>query len=196
MYSLFQKMNATPGLGAIRRIPIRSSKTPDGGAAGVCVAVAQSPGGAPTALLPTGSSIQDIRAEKETTVNANEHPDDLLANAIIKTMVLVCVRNTKLEDLHAGLVPVTKTGDYSDVTVIDGDGRQIPWNDVSHIDDDAMRELMRQIVDRVYTFQVKAGDPALLKVVEQWSSVAAAWDEPRLDAVLLNEVELARDAAS
>ena len=129
-------------------------------------------------------------------MNANEHPDDLLAAAIIKTMVLVCVRNTKLEDLHAGLVPVTNTGDFSDVTVIDGDGRQIPWNDVSHVDDDAMRDLMRQIVDRVYTFQVKPEDPALLKVIDRWSSVAAAWDEPRLDAVLLNEMQLARDATS
>ena len=129
-------------------------------------------------------------------MNANEHPDDMLAAAIIKTMVLVCVRNTKLEDLHAGLVPVTNTGDYSDVTVIDGDGRRIPWNDVSHVDDDAMRDLMRQIVDRVYTFQAKAEDPAFLKVIDRWSSVAAAWDEPRLDEVLLNEMRVARDAAS
>ena len=129
-------------------------------------------------------------------MNANQHPDDPLANAIIKTMVLVCVRNTKLEDIHAGLVPVTKAGDYSDVTVIDGEGRRIPWNGVSHFDDDVMRDLMRQIVDRVYTFQVKAEDPAFLKVVDRWSRVAARWDEPRLDPVLLNEMKLARDAAS
>ena len=159
-------------------------------------AVAQRSGGAPIAQFPTGSSIQETRAEQETTVNANEHPDDLRAATIIKTMVLVCVRNTKLEDLHAGHVPVTQTGDYSDVMVVDGDGRQIPWNDVSHVDDDAMRDLMRQIVDRVYTFQVKAGDPALLKVIDRRSSVAAAWDELRLDEVLLNEMELARDATS
>jgi len=129
-------------------------------------------------------------------VKANQSPDDLLATAIIKTMVLVCVRNTKLEDIHAGLVPVTKTGDYSDVTVVDGEGRRIPWNDVSHFDDDAMRDLMRQIVDRVYTSQVKSEDPAFLRVIDRWSSVAARWDEPRLDAVLLNEMELARDGMS
>ncbi len=128
-------------------------------------------------------------------MSANQHPDDLLATAIIKTMVLVCVRNTKLEDIHAGLVPVTKTGDYSDVTVIDGDGRRIPWNDVSHFDDNAMRDLMRQIVDRMYTFQVKAEDPAFLHVIDRWSRVAAEWDEPRLDPVLLNETKFARDTA-
>jgi len=68
------------------------------------------------------------------------------------TMVRFCVRNTKLEDIHAGLVPVTKTGNYLDVTVIDGAGREIPRNDMSHFDDHAIRDLMRLIVDRMYTF--------------------------------------------
>ncbi len=47
------------------------------------------------------------------------------------------------KEILAGLLPVTETGDYSDVTVIDGEGRRIPWNDVSHFDDDAMCALMR-----------------------------------------------------
>ena len=143
-----------------------------------------------------GAGACDLYWKGKLTVNANRHPDDLLATAIIKIMVLVCVRNTKLEDIHAGLVPVTKTGDYSDVTVIDGEGRQIPWNDVSHFDDDAMRDLMRQIVDRVYTFQVNVEDSAFLRVIDRWSRVAASWDEPRLDPVLLNEMQFARDAAN
>ena len=193
MYSLCQNTNATPSSDRSSGIPFG---LPRRLTSARLASVWKSCKVPPTAQSPTGSSIQDIRAEKETTVNANEHPDDLLANAIIKTMVLVCVRNTKLEDLRADLVPVTKTGDYSDVTVTDGDGRQIPWNDVSHFDDDAMRDLMRQIVDRVYTFQVKAEDPAFLKAIEQWSRVAAAWDEPRLDEVLLSETQLARDATS
>lgn len=129
---------------------------------------------------------------KGTTVNANQRPDDLLATAIFKTMVLVCVRNTKLEDIHAGLSPVTKTGDCSDVKVIEGEGRWIPWNDVSHFDD-AMRDLMRPITDRVYTFHVRAEDPAFLRAIDRWSSVAAGWDEPRLDPVLLNEMKLVHD---
>ena len=45
---------------------------------------------------------------------------------LAKAMAMFCVRNTKLEDIHAGVVPVTRTGDYRDVTVIDADGRRIP----------------------------------------------------------------------
>lgn len=68
---------------------------------------------------------------------------------------MMCVRNTKLENIHAGMVPVTKTGDYSDVVVIDAEGRGIPWPEVSHIDDAQMRELMKDIVNRLYTFHMR-----------------------------------------
>ena len=50
---------------------------------------------------------------------------------VAKAMAMFFVRNTRLEHLHAGVVPATRTGDYSDVTVIDADGRRIPWPEVS-----------------------------------------------------------------
>ena len=62
----------------------------------------------------TGTSIYGTWTEKEPPVSANQHPDDLLATAMTKTMVMICFRNTMLEEIHAGRVPVTKTGDYSD----------------------------------------------------------------------------------
>ncbi len=74
--------------------------------------------------------------------------------ALSKLMAVTCVRNTKLEDIHAGIVPVSRTGDYSDVVVVGADGNRIPWPRVSHFDDDAMRDLMRQVVNRLYTFHV------------------------------------------
>ena len=71
-----------------------------------------------------------------------EHPtpDDALQSLLIRTMVLVCVRNSKLEDIHAGLTPVTRTGEHSDVTVIDADGRRIPWPEVPHRREECVRQ--------------------------------------------------------
>lgn len=103
-----------------------------------------------------------------------------LACRLAKAMAMFCVRNTGLEKFHAGLVPVTRTGDYSDVTVIDADGRRIPWPEVSHFDDDAMRDLMRQVVDRLYNSQEFAEDPRLLRLMERWSTVTRHWDEPKM----------------
>ena len=108
------------------------------------------------------------------------NPDDRLASLVIRTMALTCFRNSKLEDIHAGLTPVTKTGDYSDVTVIDADGRRISWPEVSHFDDDAMRDLMRQVVDRLYTFEQLAREPDFLDRIGPWMDVANRWDEPKL----------------
>jgi hypothetical protein len=41
-----------------------------------------------------------------------------LAAALAKAIVALCVRNTFLEDLHAGTTPSSKTGDYLDVKVV------------------------------------------------------------------------------
>lgn len=51
------------------------------------------------------------------------NPDELRP-ILIRTMVLACVRNSTLEDILAGLTPVTRIREYSDVAVIDGDGRR------------------------------------------------------------------------
>ena len=113
------------------------------------------------------------------------NPEHELTSLLVRTMVLLCFRNSVIENIHAGLVPVMRTGDYSDVTVIDADGRRIPWPEVSHFDDNTMRELMRQVVDRLYTFEVRAKDLDFLERIEIWAQVASRWDEPKLDPSFL-----------
>ena len=104
-----------------------------------------------------------------------------IAAMMAKTLAMMCVRNTGLETLHAGIVPVTHAGDYSDVRVIDADGREIAWNDVSHLDDDQMRDLMREIVNRLYTFHILIDDPDFRNSVDRWAKVSDRWDEPDED---------------
>jgi len=111
--------------------------------------------------------------------------DERIAARLAKLMAMICVRNTEIEELHAGTVPVTHTGDYSDVWVTDADGRKIPWPDASHIDDDQIRSLMRQIVDRLYTFHLKADDAGFRDRLDRWLAVAERWDEPKLDEAFL-----------
>ena len=111
--------------------------------------------------------------------------EDRIAARLAKLMAMICVRNTGIEELHAGTVPVTHTGDYSDVFITDADGRQIRWSDASHLDDDQMRSLMRQIVDRLYTFHLKADDQGFRDNLDSWLTVAERWDEPKLDESFL-----------
>ncbi len=53
--------------------------------------------------------------------------EERIAANLSKIMAMICIRDTRLEDLHAGVQPVTLTGDYSDVSVVDAAGQTIPW---------------------------------------------------------------------
>ena len=51
--------------------------------------------------------------------------EDRIAAQLARVMAVACVRNTQLEDLHSGRVPVSRTGDGSDVIVEDAEGNRI-----------------------------------------------------------------------
>jgi len=111
---------------------------------------------------------------------AERMPLERIALALVET----CVRNTQLENLHAGVVPHSVIGDYSDVKVVTPAG-DIPWTSVSRISDPEMKALMIEIVDRVFTF---------LQYPEQLGALGAAarWDRPKLDPALMRTVRRRR----
>lgn len=115
----------------------------------------------------------------------NEDDEKRIAAQLAKAMAVICVRNSRLEDLHAGQLPISRTGDGSDIVVIDANGNRILWKDVSRIDDDEMRALMRDIVNRLYTFHLKSDDPGLRAEIERWLTVAGKWEEPELDVRMI-----------
>ena len=125
----------------------------------------------------------------------SEHQQQLISS-ISKSMAVMCVRNTLLEDIHAGIEPVSRTGDFSDVMVIDANGRQIPWPEVSRIGNEEMGRLMRQVVNRLYTFQAKADDPHFVAMMDQALAEAWRWDEPELDEIILSAIASSRRRAA
>ena len=122
---------------------------------------------------------------------ASEYEEHLAAVAA-KGMAVMCFRNTPIEDFHDRTPPVSHTGDFSDVVVIDADGRRIPWPEVSHISQDEMRDLMRTVVNRLYTCQLYAGDPDFFGIMISAAAEARPWDEPELDEVMLKSLESRR----
>jgi hypothetical protein len=105
----------------------------------------------------------------------DHHP---IQSALAKALAVTCVRNTFLEDLHAGKTPRTLTGDFSDVKVITPSG-EISWNDVSRISNDEMQRLMKEVVNKLFTALVRIDDPEFLKSLDSLSEqYIANWDEP------------------
>lgn len=107
--------------------------------------------------------------------------DRRMCARLAKSLVETCVRNTRLEDLHAGITPGSETGDFSDVKVVTPYG-EIPWRRLSRISDEEMKSLMIEIVDRVYTFLSFPDDLATL------SARACRWNPPRLDANMMRTI--------
>lgn len=110
--------------------------------------------------------------------------DEKTCAELAKTLTAMCVRNAEIENIHFGKPPVTKTGDYSDVKVIDAEGNEFSWPDVSHISDEEMKVLMKGIVNRLYTFMMQGDDPRFDQNMEYHKRFARTWDEPEIDAKL------------
>lgn len=101
---------------------------------------------------------------------------ELLAKALVET----CMRNSELENLHAGKFPASERGDFSDVKVVTPYG-EIPWSQLSRISDAEMKVLMIDVVDRVFTY---------LRFPEELARIggAARWDRPKLHPDMMRAV--------
>lgn len=48
-----------------------------------------------------------------------------------------------------------------------------------------MRELMQEIINRLYTFYLEADDPNLQATVPRWMGAMTTWDDPEIDPGML-----------
>ena len=100
------------------------------------------------------------------------------AKRLARQLALLCVRNTYIEDVHAGITPSSETGDYSDVKVVTPHG-EIPWNNLSRISDQEMRSFMKEVVNKIYTVLLRLDDPKFIQRMDNFTFRAASkWDEP------------------
>lgn len=105
---------------------------------------------------------------------------------LIRFIAEKAIRNS-LEDLHAGILPSTKTGDYSDVKVVTPYG-EIPWNELSRISDKELRNLMLEIEIKLHnTFSLlipkliinnidNGGTEQLITLLEKIYEDGVSWD--------------------
>lgn len=118
-----------------------------------------------------------------------DHADAPVDVAIVLARYLAedSVRNSILENLHAGRVPNSKSGDYSDVVVQTPTGK-IPWPNLSRISDREMRALMLDIEMRlarclryVEDFRNSSEFDVLLNSIRERSfgKAGVSWDRPK-----------------
>lgn len=101
-----------------------------------------------------------------------------------KLLVLQGFRNGPLENIHAGVGPSSKTGDFSDVKVVSPYG-EIPWNDLSRITQEEMRDMMIRAVNVVFTLLWEMIDgPEGNNLINALIAINAVghWNEPEIDS--------------
>ena len=112
------------------------------------------------------------------------------AASTAKPMALMCVEQSKLEKFRQGLCPVTRTGDYSDVVVVDGDGRIIPWQRVARFDAEEMRETMPDIADKLYTCFLNFESLEFTALRDHRREETWEWGRPKQDPSLMKQMEV------
>ena len=118
----------------------------------------------------------------ETKMRSKLLTNETIRKRLAKAIALNCFRNTELENLHAGISPSTKTGNYSDVKVVTPYG-EIPWKNLSRFSDAEMKVLMIDVVDTTYTLLTMfAQSPSfrkdILKALEK-RDFEPTWNEPK-----------------
>lgn len=107
--------------------------------------------------------------------------DPVIQKRLAKHIALRCFRNSVLENLHAGKIPDSKSGDFTDV-VVRTPSREIPWNELSRFDNAEMKLLMVNVVNHTYHFiqelfdDVRGGE-LILKLAAR--DPAPGWDDPK-----------------
>jgi len=125
----------------------------------------------------------------------NGPENDKLAQ-FVKSLVAACVRNnTSLEDIHAGIFPRTKTGDYSDIKVVTPYG-EIPWDGVSRISNAEMKKLMIEIVNNLFTI---LNDTMIVHSLTESESIVinflslgstSNWNDPQMVPALTEAIQM------
>ena len=78
--------------------------------------------------------------------------------------------------------PVTRTGDYSHVVVVDAAGDIIPWRRVALLDASEMDRTMREFVDKLYTYLLNLEEAELAALRDHQRSETLQWDRPGDDS--------------
>jgi hypothetical protein len=101
---------------------------------------------------------------------------------LAKYLAQQCFRKTILEDLHAGITPDAQIGDYTDV-VVRSPYEEIPWPNLSRLNDEEMKALMIEVVNKAYHTLIVLFDDRLggelIKILAQ-RDLLPHWNKPTL----------------
>ena len=111
--------------------------------------------------------------------------EKIFKQRLAKLIVRECFRNTILEDYHSGISPSSKIGDFSDVKVVTPYG-EIEWTKVSRFNNDEMKALMIESVDKMFTTLYNLDNKEFYSNMKKYlkKDPLKEWDTPKLNTII------------
>lgn len=124
----------------------------------------------------------------------NNNKTDYTLKDLALIIAVNCVRNTVIENYHCGTSPSSKTGDYSDVKVVSPYG-EIPWNQVSRLNDEEMKAFNKEVANKLYTFLQYMFNHEYEDDKDKFLRLAAIfkpdnWDDPEMDKMFVDSMKV------
>ncbi len=94
-------------------------------------------------------------------------------------IALNCVRNTSIENIHAGASPDAVNDDYSNVFIGTEESR-VPWDNASRITDVEMKAFMIEVTNKIYTVLMNLDDEEFIQKFEDRARRSTiGWNKPK-----------------
>jgi len=109
-----------------------------------------------------------------------------------KVVTCSALRLSGIEKFHGGPFPKSITGDRSDIEVVGPKG-SVPWNEVSRISQEEMKDLMIKVTNRLYSIMLDLERKEGSKAIEEFWRIGrvqtAKWDEPEYDEGVVGTID-------
>lgn len=100
-----------------------------------------------------------------------------IARKMAKALAFMCLNDHFKLPLHSGHSPVSRTGDYTDVTITDAKGRKIPWSHVCRVSYSEREKMMQDVTNGIYDFLLNIETEAFARRLEDAYRASAHWKE-------------------
>lgn len=100
-----------------------------------------------------------------------------VARRMARALAFMCLNDHFGLPMHSGHAPVSRTGDYSDVTITDAKGRKMAWSRVCRVSGREREKMMDDVADGIYDFLMNIETEAYAKRLADAYHKSVRWKE-------------------
>ncbi len=101
----------------------------------------------------------------------------LIAKKMAKALTFLCLNEHFKQPLHNGSVPVSKTGDYTDVFIVDAEGKQTVWSQTCRVAYHEREQMVENVTKGIYDFLINVETESYIHRLKEAYQSCRGWKE-------------------